>query len=149
LRVGEGPIPSLASLLAVIEGRVPLLIEVKVDGDIWRWVPALRKALQGYAGRYGVMSFDPRLSRLLKTNLPHVRRGLVVRADLPPLKRRVALWLADADFLAVEQAALGEAWVARERQRKPVYCWTIRTPEQRPQASVQADALMWEADGRP
>ncbi len=149
LRVGEGPIPSLASLLAMVEGRVPLLLEVKVDGDIWRWVPALRKALQGYAGRYGVMSFDPRLPRLLKTNLPHVRRGLVVRADLPPLKRRVALWLADADFLAVEQAAIGEAWVARERRRKPVYCWTIRTPEQRAQASVQADALMWEADGRP
>jgi glycerophosphoryl diester phosphodiesterase len=149
LRVGDGPIPSLASLLAVIGGRVPLLIEVKVDGDIWRWVPALRKALQGYAGRYGIMSFDPRLSRLMKANLPNVRRGLVVRADLPPLKRRVALWLADPDFLAVEQAAISEVWVARERQRKPVYCWTIRTPEQRAQASVQADALMWEADGRP
>jgi glycerophosphoryl diester phosphodiesterase len=149
LRVGEGPIPSLASLLAMVEGRAPLLLEVKVDGDIWRWVPALREALQGYAGRYGIMSFDPRLPRLLKTNLPHVRRGLVVRADLPPLKRRVALWLADADFLAVDQAAIGEAWVTRERRRKPVYCWTIRTPEQRAQASVQADALMWEADGRP
>ena len=49
LTVGEGPIPTLASLLALVAGRVPLLLEVKVDGDIWRWVPALRAALAGYA----------------------------------------------------------------------------------------------------
>ena len=84
LRVGEGPIPTLASLLALVGGRVPLLLEVKVDGDIWRWVPALRRALEGYAGPFGVMSFDARLPRLLKTNLPDVRRGLVVRDSLQP-----------------------------------------------------------------
>src|SRR5687767_12638223 len=63
LRVGDGPIPRLASLLALVQGRVPLLLEVKVDGDIWRWVPALRQALKGYAGPFGVMSFDARLPR--------------------------------------------------------------------------------------
>jgi hypothetical protein len=31
----------------------------------------------------------------------------------------------------------------------PVYSWTIRTADQRAQAQVQADALIWEADGRP
>jgi hypothetical protein len=31
----------------------------------------------------------------------------------------------------------------------PVYSWTIATAEQRAQAEVHADALIWEADGRP
>jgi len=31
----------------------------------------------------------------------------------------------------------------------PVYSWTIRTAEERRQAEVQADALIWEGDGRP
>ena len=31
LRVGEQPIPTLESLLALVAGRVPLLLEVKVD----------------------------------------------------------------------------------------------------------------------
>ncbi len=149
LRVGEGPIPTLESLLTLVAGRVPLLLEIKVEGDIWRWVPALRGALADYQGRYGVMSMDPRLPRLLRTNLPAVRRGLVVRERTPPLKRRVALWLASPDFLAVERTALDRRWVARARERMPVYSWTIRDLAEREQARVHADALIWEADGRP
>ncbi len=149
LRLGDGPIPTLASLLALVAGRVPLLLEVKVDGDLWRWVPALRGALADYGGRYGVMSFDSRLPRLLKTNLPSVRRGLVVRDRTPQLRRWLAMRLASPDFIAVEWTALGRRWVARARRRLPVYGWTIRTPAEREQARVHSDALIWEADGRP
>ena len=149
LRLGDQPIPTLASLFALVDGRVPLLLEVKVDNDLWRWVPALRVALAGYAGRLGVMSFDPGLPRLLKTNLPSIRRGLVIRDRTSRLKRSVALWLASPDFLAVERTALGRRWVAEARERMPIYSWTIRTTAEREQARVHADALIWEADGRP
>lgn len=149
LRVGEDPIPTLGSLLAMVAGRVPLLLEVKVDGDIWRWMPALRSALAGYQGPFGVMSFDPRLSRLLKTNMPTVRRGLVVRDSLPTLRRWAATWLASPDFLAIDRAALGKLWVASARRRMPIYSWTIRTTAERETAEVHADAPIWEGDGRP
>lgn len=149
LRLGDGPIPTLESLLHLIGGRVPLLLEVKVESDVWRWAPALGRALAGYCGRFGVMSLDPRLPRLVKTNLPHIRRGLVVRDGLSPLRRSVALWLASPDFLAVERTALGKPWVERARARMPVYGWTIATAGHRTQASVHADALIWEGDGRP
>ena len=149
LRLGEGPIPTLASLLTLVAGRVSLLLEAKVDGDIWRWIPALRRTLESYPGPFGVMSFDARLPRLLKTNLPSVRRGLVIRQSLSTLKRWLALRLASPTFVAVDRAALGESWVARARQRMPVYSWTIRNPAERAQARVHADALIWEADGRP
>ena len=149
LRVGEGPIPTLESLLALVDGRVPLLLEVKVQDDIWRWMPALEEALKGYRGPHGVMSFDPRIPRLLKTNHPRVRRGLVIRDSLPAIQRWVAMWLADPHFLAVERTALSRRWVEDVRRRIPVYSWTIMGPEQRLQAQVHADALIWEADGRP
>ena len=149
LRLGEGPIPTLGSLLTMVGGRVPLLLEVKVEKDIWRWAPALQQALADYAGPFGIMSFDARIGRLLKTNLPTVRRGLVVRDRLPAWKRRIAMWLADPQFLAVDVAALGKAWVEHARRRMPVYSWTVRTPEQRRQAQVHADAAIWEGDGRP
>ena len=149
LSVGEHPIPTLESLLALVGGRVPLLLEVKVEDDIWRWASTLIVALHGYSGPFGVMSFDPRIPRLMKTHLPHVRRGLVIRADVPPLRRRAAMWLAAPNFVAVDKAALDEPWVARARRRMPVYSWTIRTPAERAQAQVQAEALIWEDDGRP
>ena len=137
------------SVLSMVKGRVPLLLEVKVDRDVWRWRRPLAAALNGYDGAFGVMSFDPRLSRLLKTILPTIRRGLVIKDSLPSLRRRLAIWLADPHFIAVERSALGKAWVAPLRGRMPVYSWTIRTTEQRRQAAVHADALIWEADGRP
>lgn len=149
LRVGDGPIPTLESLLQLVGGHVPLLLEVKVAGDIWRWAPALKRALSGYDGPFGIMSFDARLPRLLGTNLPDVRRGLVINDRLSGWKRFWALRVASPRFLAVETAALGKLWVERARRRMPVYCWTVRTAEQRRQAEVHADAAIWEADGRP
>ena len=62
---------------------------------------------------------------------------------------RMAIALADPHFISVERIALGKSWVARQRERKPVYSWTIGEPQQRAQAEVHADALIWEADGRP
>jgi glycerophosphoryl diester phosphodiesterase len=149
LRVGEHPVPTLTSLLKLVEGRVPLLLEVKVNDDIWRWVPALRRALDGYRERFAIMAFDPRISRLLKTNMPSVRRGLLVQASLGKLKRRLYLGLADPEFIAVEREALAGRWVQRIRRRVPVYGWTIQTEAQRAQAEVHADTLIWEGDGRP
>jgi glycerophosphoryl diester phosphodiesterase len=149
LSVGEHPIPTIEALLTLVAGRVPLLLEVKVEKDSWRWMAALKTALAGYEGPFGVMSFDARIPRVLKTNLPEVRRGLVIRDSLSPARRRLAMWLADPHFIAVERSALGKPWVARARKRMPVYTWTIRTAEERAQAEVQADALIWEGDGRP
>ena len=149
LSIGGHPIPALEGLFELVAGRVPLLLEIKVDRNLWRWVPALRGALAEYEGRFGIMSFDPRIPRLIRTNLPAVRRGLVMRGDLPPLRRRAAIWLAEPDFLAIERTALAQPWVARARRRMPIYSWTIRTHADRAQAEVQADALIWEGDGRP
>ena len=147
--VGNRPIPSLRQLLELVDGRVPLLLEAKIDERFWRFGPALLAALGDYRGAYGVMSFDPRLPRWLKTNAPHIRRGLVIRDSLPRLRRWGAMMLADPHFLAVDRAALGQTWVARVRHRMPVYSWTIRTAAERSAAEPLADALIWEADGRP
>lgn len=151
--VGNHPIPTLKMLLKLVAGRVPLLLEAKIDagkdGRFWRFGSALLAALEGYGGPYGVMSFDARLPRWLKTNAPKVRRGLVIADDLKPVRRWFALRLADPDFVAVERAALGKRWVERLRRRIPIYSWTIRIPAERETAAVHADALIWEADGRP
>ena len=149
LSVGDHPVPTLQNLLSLVGGRVPLLLEVKVERDIRRWPGALVRGLVGYGGPFGVMSFDPRVSRLMKTHMPELRRGLVIRDSLPAPRRRLAIWLAEPQFVAVERTSLGKSWVARLRERMPVYSWTIRTAEHRAQAMVHADALIWEGDGRP
>ena len=69
----------LQSLLKLVGGRVPLLLEIKVEGDIWRWAPALDARLAGYGGPFGVMSFDPRLRAAAQDANARIPRGLVVR----------------------------------------------------------------------
>ena len=149
LRLGGERIPTLDELLALVDGRAPLLLEIKTDDDVARWGAALLEKLTAYRGPYGIMSFDPMLARSLKAHLPEVRRGLVINADLSSFRRKLALSLADPQFVAVDRRAAGEAWVQSLARLMPVYSWTIRTPEERAQAEVQADALIWEADGRP
>ncbi|MEO7409884.1 MAG: glycerophosphodiester phosphodiesterase family protein [Sphingomicrobium sp.] len=149
LTVGGHPIPTLAQLLALIAGRAPMLLEAKVEDDLWRFGRALVAALDGHVGSCGVMSFDPRLMRWLKTNAPRLRRGLVIRDSLSAPKRWVAMTLADPAFLAVDVAAIERPWVAKARATMPVYTWTVRTVDQRRIALPRADALIWEADGRP
>lgn len=149
LRVANRSIPTLASLLELVGGRVPLLLEIKVDRNVRRLASSLRQALAGYHGSYGVMSFDPRIIRLIKSQMRDARRGLVIKDRISPLQRRVAMRLADPHFIAVERAAIAKPWVARAREHLPVYSWTIRTAAERAQAEVHADALIWEDDGRP
>lgn len=149
LSVGAHPPLALTELLDLVGGRVPLLLEVKAEANYWRFGPALLEALANYTGPFGLMSFDPRIIRWIKTNASIVRRGLVVRDSLPMRERWLAMMTADPQFLAVEVAALGKTWVANARRKMPVYTWTVRTPDQRRLAVTYADAPIWEANGRP
>ncbi|MEP6982151.1 MAG: glycerophosphodiester phosphodiesterase family protein [Sphingomicrobium sp.] len=149
LRVSGHPIPSLEHLLSLVAGQVPLLLEAKVEHDVRRSVRALQHELAGYRGLFAVMSFDPRLCRLIRREMPGVRRGLLIKDRLSSFERHVRMRIAAPDFLGVEASALEMLWVAAARRSMPVYAWTIRTAAERAQAEVQADALIWEGDGRP
>ncbi len=126
-----------------------MLLEAKVNGNLFRFGRALVSALDGYAGPTGVMSFHPGLLMWFKTNAPQFRRGLVIRDSLSPLKRWIAMKLADPAFLAVDVGAIDRPWVAAARIRVPVYTWTVRTRADRAVALAYADALIWESNGRP
>lgn len=144
-------IPALSEVLELVAARAPLLIEMKTrERNVAALCSEVMHDLAPWdVGRVGVMSFDPQVGCWFRQHVPHVRRGLVIGHDLPWLKRRLALFLAAPHFLAVDQRALRNLWVVEARKRMPVYCWTIRTAAERAQATVQADALIWEADGRP
>ena len=72
-------IPGLPDTLDRIDGRVPLLIEVKApDRNVAPICLAVFLALEGYRGPVGIMSFNPEVGRWFRLRAPHVTRGLVV-----------------------------------------------------------------------
>ena len=143
-------IPTLITLLDLVRGSVPLLIELKTrDGNAKALCAEVADDLAVMKGPVGVMSFDPQVGRWLRRSAPHIRRGLVIGNDLPSVKRWFAMLMVKPQFIAADKRALGQQWVRRVRRRMPVYAWTIRSEAERAQAEVQADVLIWEADGGP
>lgn len=144
-------------LLGVVEGRVPILVEIKSRRwyNIEKSCRAIHNAAAGYDGPLAVMSFDPRVSRWFAWHSPATLRGLVVREDAEGHTRRgwqrhLALWHARPDFLAYHIDALPSAWVASLRTSGlPVLSWTIDTPEKRALAQLHADAPIAEGTGLP
>lgn len=150
----EGP-PSLSDLLALVAGKVPLLIEIKSKRgyDVIESCILVRYALTGYAGNHAVMSFDPRVARWFRHHSPATCAGLVMREDEHGYtrrrwQRRLALAIARPDFLAYHIAALPSGWVAGMRAKGlPVLTWTVNSPETRARALLNADALISEGAG--
>lgn len=145
-------IPTLSDLLALTAATTAVLIELKIDdgADANAFCKAVAEDIDAHAPTLAaVMSFDPRVSDWFARERPKLARGLIV--DRAPASASLALAVRDcrADFLACSVAMLGSEQVRELRMAMPIACWTIRTAEQRRQAAVQVDALIWEADGRP
>jgi glycerophosphoryl diester phosphodiesterase len=143
-------IPWLAELLELVAGRVPLLIELKCrGGNAALLAKAVADELADYAGPVGVMSFEPRAIKWFARRLPYRRRGLVISDRASAIDRWSGMLNASPHFLAVDRGAIARPWVAKQRARRWVYSWTIRSPDDRQTAAIHADALIWEGDGRP
>ena len=143
-------IPTLADLLGKWPAHLPLLIECKTMGDnSSHLAQAVAAALLLSSRTAGIMSFDLSISRWLAAHRPQFPRGLVVNADWPADWRSEAVDQAQPQFLAVDIRLLDDPWTAAMRAKMPVYTWTVRTRDDRRRALPCADALIWEADGRP
>ncbi|MBB93255.1 MAG: phosphodiesterase [Rhodobacteraceae bacterium] len=152
-------IPTLAQVLARVAGRVPLLIELKDQGQASGIGPleaATAAALDGYAGPVAVMSFNPDQVAEMARLAPQIPRGLTTCAFDP------ADWPLDpatcAHLRAIPDAErLGAAFIShhhtdldRPRVRAlceaglAVLCWTIRSPAEEAQARTIAHNITFE-----
>ncbi len=149
---------TLAELLEQVNGKVPIIIELKSRWD-GRADLAQRAVcdLRPYNGACALMSFDPHLVETLAASAPTLRRGMVAdRAAHPswmflPLSRRLALRNLDhlertrPHFLAFDAAGLPWPPVRRFRERwGPVICWTVRSAEQARLARRHCDQITFE-----
>lgn len=71
----ENTIPAFPEVLKLVDGKVPLIIELKAEGNSAELCKATLKALENYSGAYVIESFDPRPLIWLKNNRPDITRG--------------------------------------------------------------------------
>lgn len=73
-------IPLFTDVLNTIDGKIPMIVELKSGGD---WKTLCQKALellQAYKGDYCVESFHPSLVRWFYLHAPHILRGQLSEA---------------------------------------------------------------------
>ena len=68
-------IPTLKEALDCIDGKVPVIIEIKNFGKVGSVEKAVWKNLLDYRGEYAVVSYNPYTLEWFKKNAPKVKRG--------------------------------------------------------------------------
>lgn len=144
-------IPRLEDVLALVNGRTPILIEIKATETlVGRLCLAVRRAIEGYRGQFAVMSFNPEVGYWFAAHAPRITRGLVVTEHggngiRERFKRHAALWRARPDFLAYDIRDLPSRFASQQRERGlPLLTWTVRGAEAEFVASEYADAPIYE-----
>lgn len=132
-------IPLLREVLDMVDGRAPIIVEVKHHGGAARVAKAAHEALKSYNGAYCVESFDPTAMYYFRKNAPHIVRGQLAsggRRDRDAqnavsyiaLKYLLVNVLSRPHFVAysVPTDRVVSMWLMKNLFKPPLACWTVR-----------------------
>ena len=149
----EEKIPMLEEVLPLFEGKGPLIVELKVEGNADRLAKAACEMLDRYQVKYCIESFHPKALLWLKRNRPEICRGqlsqnfLKNRSGLPWLAAMVMTnvmtnLVTCPDFVAYRWKDRRRAclFVATKLWRGQEVSWTLRSAEEMKQ--VEGDGCL-------
>ncbi len=143
LEESDEKIPTLTQVLELVDGKVPLLVEIKSEGNCAAVTAKTVEILKNYKGDYCIESFDPRCILWLKKNAPEIVRGQLTQ-DFIKEKSGLAFFtrllltplilncLNRPDFIAVKQSDRKEIQIVLSTRLWGVkkFVWTIKTKEE-------------------
>lgn len=134
-------IPTLAEVLREVNGRVPLIVEIKHCPNMKRVCSQTDVLLRRYPGVYCVESFDPKAMRWFRKNRPQVLRGQLVWSpwgcrDVPFTLKNLSMstllgnvW-SRPDFIAHDiRNDRHPAFLLLRRMKVHTVAWTVQDPE--------------------
>lgn len=149
-------IPTLRALLQLVDGRVPLLMEVKREGDYKRTAALADKETRDYRGLLMVESFHPFVIRYFKKARPTCVRGILsmnfssdksLRSPVYTFCRHLLFnFLMRPDFIAYHLPD-GDALSLRlcRKMGATTFAFTVRTEEELRLAREQGfDSVIFE-----
>jgi len=135
-------VPLFADVLALVDGKVPLLVEIKEDPGVSAVSEATCAMLSTYSGDFVIESFNPLSLRTVWKKLPNVSRGILshryyayeqYRKPLYFLLEALLLnFICRPAFIAYDHRhakAFGLRFV-RSFFRVPTLAWTVRSAEE-------------------
>jgi len=139
----EEGIPTFRQVLELIDGAVPLLIEIKMDTDESGVAERLLVELEGYHGDFIVESFNPLALRTVRRARPEILLGILSCDYMATAKYRGKLlykllqdlrmnFLFRPDFIAYDKTGYrnGSLRYLRRTFGTPLFAWTVRSAEE-------------------
>ena len=142
-------VPTLKQMLALVAGKVPLVIEIKGregDGEDDGFAEAVLEVLEGYQGKVALMSFDYHILRDLKNAGSPYPLGLTAMGDKPEefFEHDEAMQLG-LDFISYHYPHLPNTFITAQRASGiPVITWTVRDANGREHTYKYADQMTFE-----
>lgn len=146
-------IPLLQDVLELIDGQVPLVVEIKSEGRYLRTTELTCAMLQKYPGTYCVESFHPLVLRWFRKNSPDTLRGQLAtdfrreKVVMPwwqrfLLKNLCMDFLSRPDFIAYDRQYKGHLSfrICRSIFKPVCFSWTVRS-----QKMLDEDRMIYHA----
>ena len=148
-------IPTLEEVLEVVSGKVPLIIEYKMDDMDTKVCELSNVILQEYKGTYCIESFHPFAVRWYKKHRPDVIRGQLSRDFSKTQQKGIKYWLMThllTNFLTRPDFIAYHHKDARKISRRICKClgalsvaWTIKNEEQYKRSQKWFDLVIFDS----
>ena len=129
-------IPTFKEALDCIDGKVPVLIEIKNYGKVGQFEKEVWKILQGYNGEYAISSYNPYTLEWFKNNAPKVKRGQIAsffkNKEITGIKtfslKRMKLnkKISEPNFIVYDVNDMPNKYVKKYYGKLPVIVYTIK-----------------------
>ena len=149
----DAQIPTLDEVLELVNGRVPLLLEIKSErlGEVGRLEPVLMKRLASYQGEFILEAFNPEVLVWLHRHAPQYIRGQL--GNLDDENKQFKFYsrhlmfnpLSRPDFIAFDIQKIDyKLRLACKKHGLPLLGWTIRTEAELKKADRLCDGVIYE-----
>lgn len=136
-------IPTLKEVLDLIDGAVPLLIEIKMSNGESGVAEKFLEVIEGYNGDYIVESFNPFALRTVRAERPDILIGILSTEYMKNPKHKGSLlfrllqnlrmnFLMRPDFVAYEKNGytVRNVRLIRRNFGTALIAWTVKSPEE-------------------
>ena len=153
----EEKIPCLEDVLKVVKGKVPLIIEIKVEWMDISVCPVVDAMLRNYQGVYCIESFNPMVLTWYRRYHNEVMRGQLASAYLKDGEQKGFLyfclgnlmmnWTTKPDFIAYNHQYAGNLSrsICRGLYKNLAVAWTIRNEEELAKAKKSFDLIIFDS----
>lgn len=148
----ENTIPTLFDALKFIDGKVPVLIEIKNEYKVGDLEKAVLELLQDYKGAFAIQSFNPYVIHYIKRKAPNIIVGQLssyfkgvkmvwIKKHL--LKKLKFVKSNKSDFISYDATNLPNKYV-NKFDNLPLLAWTVRSQEEYEKLAGICDTIIFE-----